>query len=138
MPLSLGKLVRAVTRRWWGPFARGRTIVQVTVRDQDFRIVRVLASEQELAAFSRLWATAIETDHRSWVPPPGRTHHMLDIRWRDRRGRTRSSRWLYHPDGCMNLLAILRAIWVAPLYRMPSPSAFETLLRSQDPESTRP
>jgi hypothetical protein len=131
MSLSPGKLVRALTERWLGP---RRTMVQVTVRNQDFRIVRVLASEHELAAFSSMWATRIKVDYRSWVPPSGRDHHKLDIRWRERSGRMRTYRWLYHPDGVTNLLTI----WRPPLYRMPSPSAFETLLRSQDPESTGP
>jgi hypothetical protein len=138
MPLAPGKLVRAVTRRWLGPLAHGRTIVQVTVRDQDFRVVRVLASEHDLAAFGGLWATMTEADLRSSALPPGRAHHKLDIQWRDRSGRRHTSRWLYHPGGFLNLVAIWRAIWVAPLYRMPSPSAFETLLRSQDRESTQP
>jgi hypothetical protein len=138
IPLSPGKLVRAVTRRWLGPLARDRTIVRVTVRDQDFRVVRVLASEHDLAAFSELWAAMTEADLRSWALPPGRSHHKLDIQWRDRSRRRRTSRWLYHPGGFVNLVAIGRAIWVAPLYRMPSPNAFETLLRSQDCESTRP
>jgi hypothetical protein len=109
-------------------------MVQVTVRDPDFHIVRVLASEHELAAFSSLWAARIKVDDRSWTPPPGRDHHKLDIRWRYRNGRMRSFRWLYHPDGCVNLLTI----WRPPLYRMASRSAFETLLRPREPESTGP
>jgi hypothetical protein len=138
MPLSPGRLFRALIRRWRGPFARGHTIVQVTVRDQDFRVVRVLASEHDLAAFRCLWASMTEADYRSWVKPPGRDHHKLDIQWRHRSGRMHGSRWLYHPDGCVNQLGIWRKIWVAPLYRMSSPSAFDTLWRSQDPESTGP
>ena len=90
MSLSPGKLVRALTERWLGP---RRTLVQVTIRDQDFRIVRVLASEHDIAAFSSLWAARIKVDYRSWVRPP--THHKLDIRWRERGGRMRSYRWLY-------------------------------------------
>ena len=129
MSLSPGKLVRALTERWLGP---RRTLVQVTIRDQDFRIVRVLASEHDIAAFSSLWAARIKVDYRSWVRPP--THHKLDIRWRERGGRMRSYRWLYYPDGCVRLLTI----WRPPLYRVPSPSALETLLRLQEPESTRP
>jgi hypothetical protein len=48
-------------------------------------------------------------------------------------GRLHANRWIYHPDGCVNALAIMRKIWVAPLYRMPDPQAFEKLLRSDTP-----
>jgi hypothetical protein len=63
MSLSLGNLLRTLTP----PLGPRQTIVQVTIRDPDFRIVRVLASEHELAAFSDLWAARVKVDRRSWV-----------------------------------------------------------------------
>jgi hypothetical protein len=62
MSLPLGDLIRTLTQRWLGPH---QPVVQVTIRDPDFRIVRVLASERELAAFSGLWAARIKVDRRS-------------------------------------------------------------------------
>jgi hypothetical protein len=131
---SPGKTFRAATRRWIGPLARTGGIVKVTVRDQNFQIVRVLASEADLAAFRALWSALIEVDLRSWTPAPGQPHHSLIIEWSGRDGRARSSHWFYHPGGFVNLLAILPAIWVAPLYRTPDPDAFEAMLRT-DPSS---
>jgi hypothetical protein len=125
---SPGKIFRAATRCWIGPLAHTRSIVKVTVRDQNFQIVRVLASEADLAAFRALWSALIEVDPRSWTPAPGQPHQSLIIEWSGRGGRARSSHWFYHPGGFVNLLAILPAIWVAPLYRTPDPEAFEAML----------
>lgn len=122
---NLGKLFRAATRRWLGPFADTRKIVKVTVRDQEFRVVRELTAQQDLAAFRELWSGMTEADPKLWPPAATRTHYKLDVQWTGRDGRLHSSRWLYHPSGFVNLLAIWPAIWVAPLYRMPSPGAFE-------------
>lgn len=129
MPLSLGKLFRAATRRWIGPFADARRIVKVTVRDEHSQVDRVLDSERDLAAFRALWAALIEADPRAWTPPPGGPYYKLAIQWVARGGRMRASSWLHYPDGFVKLLAIWRAVWVAPLYRTPSPGAFEAMLR---------
>jgi hypothetical protein len=138
MTFSPSKIFRRATRRWIGPFARTRGIVRVTVRDQNFQIVRALKTESDLAAFRALWSAMVEVDPRSWTPPPGQPHHNLIIEW-NARSRGRSSHWFYHPGGFVNLLAILPAIWVAPLYRTPDPGAFEALLRfdlsSQPPQA---
>ena len=128
MAFSPGKILRAKTRRWIGPLAATRRVVKVTVRDQNFQIVRVLASESDLAAFRALWSALVEVDPGSWTPEPAQPHHSLIIEWSERGGRARSSHWFYHPGGFLNLLAILPAIWVAPLYRTPDPDAFEALL----------
>ena len=129
MPSSLGSLFRTLTRHSIGPFARSRVIVAVTVRDEDFRVVRQLSSDRELTAFRTLWYALVETDRATWTAPDGRAHFKLDVRHRSPDGRLHANRWLYHPDGCVNALAIFRKIWVAPLYRMPDPAAFEALLR---------
>jgi hypothetical protein len=122
---NLGKLFRAATRRWLGPFADTRTIVKVTVRDQEFHIVRELTAAHDLAAFRELWSGMTEVDAKSWPPAATRTHYKLDVQWSGRDGRLHSSRWLYHPGGFVNLVAIWPAIWVAPLYRMATADALE-------------
>ena len=125
---SPGRLFRAATRRWLGPFAASRKIVKVTVRDQEFRIVRELTSEPELAAFRNLWAALVEADQRPAAPPPGRALYKLQIQ-SIQSGRRANATWFYSSGGTVELLAIWRAIWIAPLYRTPSPAAFEALLR---------
>ncbi len=123
---NLGKLFRTATRRWLGLFADTRTIVNVTVRDKEFRIVRELTAQRDLAGFRELWSGMAEFDPTSWPPAATRAHYKLDVQWTGRDGRLHSSRWLYHPGGFVNLVAIWPAIWVAPLYRMPTPDALET------------
>ena len=130
MTFAPGKTLRAATRNWIGPFARTRRIVKVTVRDQNFQILRVLKSEPDLAAFRALWSELIEVDPRSGTPALEQAHHSLIIEWSERGGRARSSHWFYHPGGFVTLLAVLPAIWVAPLYRTPEPEAFAALLRT--------
>jgi hypothetical protein len=128
MGFSPGKTFRAATRNWIGPFARTRRIVKVTVRDQNFQVVRVLASEPSLIAFRAAWSALIEIDPASWTPAQGQPHYNLIVEWRERGDRVHSNHWFYHPGGFLNLLAVLPAIWVAPLYRSPNPEAFEALL----------
>lgn len=99
------------------------------MRDQDNQIIKVITSDRDLAAFRDMWSTMSEAEPASWTPAAGRSHYKLDIQWTRRAGRTRTSRWLYHPDGFVNLVAKWRAIWVAPLYRAPTPAEFETILR---------
>jgi hypothetical protein len=129
MGMSIGKVVRAMIRRWWGPFARARKIVKVTVRDQDFRIIKGITSDRDLAAFHEMWSKMTEADHELLRPRSGRFHYTLDIQSTGHNSRTRSNRWHYHSDGFMSLLAIRRAICLAPLYRMPCPGEFERIFR---------
>ena len=133
MALSLGRLIRAATRRWLGPAAAAGGIVKVTVRDEHSQVVRVLEAERDLAAFRALWAALIEADPRSSTPPPGGPYYKLAIQWTARGGRMHGSSWFYYPGGFVKLLAIWRAIWAAPLYRTPSPDAFEALLHPDRP-----
>jgi hypothetical protein len=134
MTFTPGSLFRTATRRWFGPAADADRIAKVTVRDEDFQVVRVLDSERELAAFRKLWAALVEADSRPWTPPPDRPYYKLNIQLIGFGGRTENASWFYFPGGCVKLLAVVRAIWIAPLYRMPSPGAFEELLRG-DPSS---
>jgi len=49
-------------------------------------------------------------------------------------GKTGGQRWrLPSPGGYVKLLAVVRAIWVGPLYQTPTPDAFEALLRADPP-----
>jgi hypothetical protein len=66
MAFRLGTLFRSKTRGWYGPFARPYRIITVTVRDQDYRLIRVLDSQRDLAAFRELWAALIEVDRGSY------------------------------------------------------------------------
>ena len=137
MALSPGRLFRAATRRWLGPATDADSVVKVTVRDEELHIVRVLDSQRDLAAFRRLWAALVEADSSSWSPPPGgRPYYKLQIQLIGRGGRTENASWFYFPDGSIKLLAVLRAIRIAPLYRTPTPGAFEALLRG-DPSWER-
>ena len=131
MALSFGTLFRAATRRWLGPPADARTIVKVTVRDEDFQLVRVIDSERDLAAFRALWAALVEADPGSYTPPPGwRPYYKLIIEKTGRGGRSSSASWFYFPwGGTIKLLTVIRAVCVAPLYRTPSRDAFEAMLR---------
>jgi len=136
MALSPGKLFRAATRRWFGPAAGADSIVKVTVRDEKGRIVRVIDSERDVAAFRALWAGLLETDPGACTAPPGwRPYHKLQIQSVGRGGRTGNASWFYFFGGHIKLLAVIRAVCVAPLYRTPSPDAFEALLR-RDPSNT--
>jgi hypothetical protein len=129
MALSPGKLFRSVVSRWFGPAANAGSIVKVTVRDEDSRVVRVIDSERDLAAFRALWAALAEADPGSSAPPLGRPYYKLQIEYA-RRGRIEHASWFYFPGGAVRLLAVMRSVLVAPLYRTPDPDAFEALLRS--------
>jgi hypothetical protein len=106
---------------------RRPAIVKVTVRGARFEVVKTITSPQELAAFAELWWSKVEADPQLWKAAPAATIYALDIVTRH------SNRWFYHPSGLIKLLAIWPAIWVAPLYRLPSPAAFNTLLGIEQP-----
>lgn len=131
MANSAGKLFRAATWRWLGPPGDVGKIVKVTVHDQDSQLVRVIDSERDLAAFRALWVSLVEADPGSVTPPPRwRPYYTLNIEKAGRGGGTRSATWFYFPwSGTVKLLAVIRAVYVAPLYRTSSPGAFEALLR---------
>jgi hypothetical protein len=133
MVLSPGKFFRSATRGWYGPFARPDRIVNVTVRDQDFQLVRVLDSERDLVAFRELWAALIEVDRGSYIWQREQPYYKLAIQSIGLGGRTENASWFYFPGGYLKLLAVVRAIWVGPLYQAPTPDAFEALLRADPP-----
>jgi len=130
---SPGKLFRAATRRWYGPFARPERIVNVAVRDPDFQLVRVLDAERELVAFRKLWAALVEVDRDCYIWQRGQPYYKLAIQSIGLRGRTENASWYFFPGGYLKLLAVMRAIWVAPLYRSPTPDAFAALLLAAAP-----
>ena len=133
MVLSPGKIFRSATRDWYGPFARPDRIVNVIVRDQDFQLVRVLDSEHDLVAFRKLWVALIEVDHGSYTWQRGQPLYKLAIQSIGLGRRTENASWFYFPGGYIKLLAVVRAIWVGPLYQTPTPDAFEVLLRADPP-----
>jgi len=120
--MSTGDLIRAMAWRWRGPAAWARGIVSVSVRDHNFKLVKTITSERELAAFREMWSEIIEAEPRLWQPT---IHYKLDIQHQQAE---HSNRWLYDPVGLVRLVAILRAIWVAPLYKLPSPAEFNKIL----------
>jgi hypothetical protein len=129
--LSPGKVFRSATRGWYSPFARPDRIVNVTVRDQDFQLVRVLDSERDLVAFRELWAVLIEVDRGPYTWQRGQPYYKLTLQSIGLGRRTENASWFYFPsDGYLKLLAVVRAIWVGPLYQTPTPDAFEALLRA--------
>src|ERR1700683_5273835 len=97
MTFAPAKIFRVATRPWFGPFARTRGVVKVTVRDENFRVVRVLKSEPDLPAFRALWSAMIEVDPGTWTPPPGQPYHHLIIEWTGRGDRNDSGHWFHHP-----------------------------------------
>jgi hypothetical protein len=133
MVLSPGKAFRSATRGWYGPFARPDRIANVTVRDQDRQLVRVLDSERDLIAFRELWAALIEVDRSCYTWQRGQPYYKLAIQSIGLGGRTENASWFYFPGGYINLPAVVRAIWVGPLYQAATPEAFEALLRADPP-----
>jgi hypothetical protein len=121
--MSTGKLIRALLWRWKGPPARARIIVRVSVRDHNFQLVKVITSDGDLASFRKMWSTLVEADPGLCRQAASGVHYKLDIQWA-----SHGSRWLYDPAGFVRVLGIWRAIWVAPLYRMPTPGEFNRIL----------
>jgi hypothetical protein len=118
----MGKYFRAFLRLFF-PYT---DIAKVTIRDPRFQVVKEIDGGDDLAAFRRMWDDRIEADPGLWKAAGqefyGHGAYKLDIRRADS-----GSRWLYHPTGLTKVLAIWRAIWVAPLYRVRSPEEFNKL-----------
>ena len=123
---AIGKLIRALFRIY-RRFRPVTDITKVTIRDPRFQLVKEIDGGDDLAAFRRMWDDRIEADPGLWKSAGqefyGHGAYKLDIR-RAKSG----SRWLYHPSGLTKVLAIWRAIWVAPLYRLRSPEEFNKLI----------
>jgi hypothetical protein len=128
MVFSPGKVFRAATRGWHGPFARPEMIIKVAVHD-DVQLLRMLDAERDLAAFRQLWATFVEVDCGSYTWQREQPYYKLAIESLGLGGRIDHASWYYFPGGYLKLLAVMRAIWVAPLYRAAAPETFEALLR---------
>jgi hypothetical protein len=91
------------------------TRVMVWHLDPDPQVLRTLASAEELEAFTELWSTRVTLGN---VPKPDASYRFYI--GRERRGDS----WYYNPEGFVWMLTIQRK----PLYRLPSPEAFNTLL----------
>lgn len=94
--------------------AVARRIARVTVRDADFRPVREISSELNLAAFTEHWASRRQSATAAFRP-----EFKIDIQY-DRR----SERWLYDPAGFIRVLSKSET----PVYQLESPSTFNALL----------
>lgn len=87
---------------------------RVTVRDADFRPVREISSELNLAEFSKHWA-----GRRQSATATIRPGYKIDIQYDDR-----SERWLYDPAGFIRVLSKS----TTPVYQLESPSTFNAVL----------
>jgi hypothetical protein len=119
----MGKHFRAFLRLFF-PYS---DITKVTIRDPHFQVIKEIDGGDDLAAFRRMWDDRIEAAPELWKAAGQETYghgaYKLDIRRAES-----DSRWLYHPTGLTKVLAIWRAIWVAPLYRLRSPQEFNKLV----------
>ena len=78
--------------------------------------------------FRKQWAALIEVDRDCYTWQRGQPYYKLGIQSIGFGGRAGNASWYYFPGGYLKLLAVMRAIWVAPLYRAATPDAFEALL----------
>jgi hypothetical protein len=103
------------------PFSgKAAGIERVMVRDSDFRPIRTIAGGPDLATFSELWAARVQQG----ATDKPRLDYKIDIQ-----SNGRTVRWLYDPAG----FALVLSIGKTPIYRLPSPAAFNELLRIRAP-----
>ena len=93
--------------------------VTVTALDGNFQPVRTITSGAELAAFDEHWAGRVKQRGGAELRPPYAPQYRINIQ-SDRRGES----WHYDPAGLVRVLSVLRV----PIYRLPSPAAFNALL----------
>ena len=90
-------------------------ITRVTVRNAEFEQLRTLASSRELEHFSLLFAQKKKTSppqHVAWA-------YKVDLEVEGR-----AERWLYHPDGWLQVLSKAET----PVYMLDSPAEFRKLV----------
>ena len=95
--------------------ALAQDIAKVSVRDQNFEVVKTLTSAPDLAAFNALWAAKTVRE------PASRSEFIYKIVV-ERGGRSVS--WLYDPAGFVQVLSVGRT----PVYGVSDPQAFNRLL----------
>jgi hypothetical protein len=102
----------------WLPFPFKRKIDQVIVRhmhNTDSSIARTMTSAEELEAFRALWSS------RKKLPP--NTPLQVQYKFTILSG-GRGDTWFYDPSGLAQVLTKART----PVYRLPSPEAFNRLI----------
>jgi len=114
MRFSLGLLVATLVSGCASPVP----ITGVSVRDDEFQVVKVLAPA-ELAEFQRQWEEMVTVEVA--LPDAGGRHFKLDIDHRIAGGR-----WLYQTTGYVQLLSKAET----PVYKVPNPVAFNRLIRA--------
>ena len=111
--------------------AMADTIVEVSVLDSEFRVVKVLTSNEDLSLFNQMWSEKIKQKKRDstelfYMQNP---HYKLDIRSSDPKQSRgwESRRWIYHPDGSVQVLSK----GIVPTYKVPSPEEFNKLISAE-------
>lgn len=99
----------------WPIWTTAEDIAFVQVLDDQFRLVRKLTSTDDLAAFRDLWSGRVKYKGAAVMRP----RYKIDVR-EDHKG----ARWLYDPDGFVQVLSKAET----PVYQLPSPAAFNKLL----------
>lgn len=113
-----GLIVVALALSMWLRFPLGRKIDQVVVRDlrhADAPVIRTIDSAEELKAFHTIWS------NRENLPPE--TAVQVQYKFELLSG-GQGDAWLYDPAGLARVLSKART----PVYRLPSPEAFNGLL----------
>ena len=95
--------------------AAGADTAKVTVFDKEFRPVRAITSDRELATFNELWSRRVIAGPEVAF----RSLYKFNIY---RNGRSTS--WLYDPAGLVQVLSKQKS----PVYRLPSVAEFNALL----------
>ena len=95
-------------------------IVLVTVRDNEFRIIKTLSSAAELAEFSELWSKRQREASMEPFRAPVSYPYKIDIELTPKGG----DRWLYDPAGITQVLTKT----IVPRYHIDLPERFNALL----------
>jgi hypothetical protein len=91
-------------------------VAQVSVRDSDFRPVKTLVSEPDLARFRELWSKKIKLSSEV----KANFNYKLDLVTQGSGG----GRWLYDPAGLVQALSVKQT----SMYKISSPEEFNKLL----------
>jgi len=92
-------------------------IMEVSVRDADFRVVKVLAPD-ELVAFRQHWENKQEV--KGILFKIGPQHYKLDVERQDT-----GARWIYQTTGYVQVLS---KFGKPPVYKLQDPETFNRLI----------
>jgi hypothetical protein len=99
-------------------------ISRVTVRNQNFDIVKVINDKAVLQQFEMIWNTRAKL--KSSVNP--QWLYKIDIE-----DKGRGDRWLYDPSGYVQVLSKAKV----PLYKIPAPNSFNQMIGAHN-QAARP